>query len=388
MASADRNEKTGLVLTGGAARAAYQVGVLKAVARLLPPGITSPFPVISGTSAGAINAATLAVYADDFNKGVRRLNMVWSNFEVGHVFRADTLGLMKSGLHWMTALAFGGLGRYNPVALLDRSPLQALLEKHLDLGRIQYVIDNGYLDALSITASGYTSGQSISFYQAAAGIEPWRRVRRIGVPTVIELSHLMASSAIPFLFKAERINREFFGDGSMRQSAPLSPALHTGAERLLVIGVNNQQTDEKRIEVDEYPSMAKIGGHVLNSIFLDSLDMDLERLQRINSTVSQAGQGRLTRPKLALKQIDALVISPSQDLGEIASRHILRLPRPLRFLLRGIGAINKDDSSVVSYLMFDQAYCRELISLGYADAMQKRQQLKEFLSVPRLVKKG
>lgn len=380
MASADRNGKTGLVLTGGAARAAYQVGVLKAVARLLPAGIPNPFPVISGTSAGAINAATLAVYADDFNKGVRRLNMVWRNFEVGHVFRADAPGLMKSGLHWMTALAVGGLGRYNPVALLDRAPLRDLLEKHLDLGRIQYGIDNGYLDALSITASGYTSGQSISFYQAAKAIEPWQRVRRIGVPTVIELSHLMASSAIPFLFKAERINREFFGDGSMRQSAPLSPALHTGAERLLVIGVHKQQPDNKRIEVDQYPSMAKIGGHVLNSIFLDSLDMDLERLLRINSTVSQAGKGRLTRPKLALKKIEALVISPSQDLGEIASRHICRLPRSLRFFLRGIGAINKDDGSFVSYLLFDRDYCRELISLGYADAMQKRRQLEQFLA--------
>lgn len=380
MASVNNRGKAGLVLSGGAARAAYQVGVLKAVSSLLPAGTPNPFPVISGTSAGAINAATLAVYANDFSKGVRRLNMVWRDFEVGHVFRADTLGLLKAGAHWMAALTFGGLGKYNPVSLLDRAPLRKLLETYLDCSQIRFAIDNGFLDAISITASGYTSGESVSFYQGAPGIKPWRRAHRIGVPATIGYEHLMASSAIPFLFRAERINREYFGDGSMRQSAPLSPALHLGAERLLVIGVHKREPDGERVTVHEYPSMAKVGGHVLNSIFLDSLDTDLERLQRINNTVAVASKGRLTKPKLGLKKIDALVIEPSKDLGEIASHHIKRLPRPLRFLLRGIGATSKDDSSFISYLMFDRDYCRELISLGYADAMLKRKELKDFLS--------
>lgn len=380
MATSRKKIKTGLVLTGGGARAAYQVGVLKAVAKLLPAGSGNPFAIISGTSAGAINAATLAIHASDFQKGVRRLNMVWRNFEVGHVFRADTLGILKAGMHWMAALSFGGLGRFNPVSLLDRAPLLALLQNHLDCTQIQGGIDQGYLDALSITVSGYSSGESVSFYQGLPGIRPWRRARRIGAPSEICLQHLMASSAIPFLFKAERINREYFGDGSMRQNAPLSPAIHLGAERLLVIGVHKESPEPDRTKVVEYPSMAQIAGHVLNSIFLDSLDGDLERLLRINATVERANKGRLTKSKIGLKNIDALVISPSRDLGEIAGEHIQRLPRPLRFLLRGIGAINRDDSSFVSYLMFDRDYCRELISLGYADAMRKKTLIREWVN--------
>lgn len=379
MASSRNKGKTGLVLTGGGARAAYQVGVLKAVAKLLPANSPNPFAIISGTSAGAINAATLAIHASDFQKGVRRLNMVWRNFEVGHVFRADTLGILKAGLHWLTALMFGGLGRFNPVSLLDRAPLLKLLQKHLDCTRIQGGIDQGYLDALSITVSGYTSGESVSFYQGLSSYQPWRRARRIGAPSEICLQHLMASSAIPFLFKAERINREYFGDGSMRQNAPLSPAIHLGAERLLVIGVHKEGSEPDRKQMADYPSMAQIAGHVLNSIFLDSLDGDLERLSRINATVERANKGRLMKSDIGLKKIDALVISPSRDLGEIAGEHIQRLPRPLRFLLRGIGAINRNDSSFVSYLMFDRAYCRELISLGYADAMRKKEQLREMV---------
>jgi len=378
MASSDKKKKTGLVLTGGGARAAYQVGVLKAVCRFLPAA-RNPFNVISGTSAGAINAATLAINAADFHRGVRRLNMVWRNFEVNHVFRADTWGLIRTGMHWMAALTFGGLGRHNPESLLDREPLLKLLQEHLDFSQIQQAIERGDLDALSITASGYNSGQSVSFFQGQPGLQNWHRVRRLGVAAEIGIPHLMASSAIPFLFRAEHINREYFGDGSMRQTAPLSAALHLGSDRLLVIGVNNEHSPEERKSAALYPSLAKIAGHVLNSIFLDSLDADIERLHRINQTLQQANKGRLTRPKIGLRHVDALVISPSQDIGAIANQFIHRLPRPLRLLLRGIGAINNDDSSFVSYLMFDRTFCRELISLGYADAMQKKEELQGFL---------
>ena len=378
MASSDKKKKTGLVLTGGGARAAYQVGVLKAVCRFLPAA-HNPFHIISGTSAGAINAATLAINASDFHRGVRRLNMVWRNFEVHHVFRADTWGLFKTGMHWMAALTFGGLGRHNPESLLDRKPLLKLLQEHLDFSQIQRAIDDGYLDALSITASGYNSGQSISFFQGLPELQNWHRVRRHGVPAEIGIPHLMASSAIPFLFKAERINREYYGDGSMRQTAPMSSTLHLGADRLLVIGVNNERPPEERKAVVSYPSLAKIAGHVLNSIFLDSLDADIERLHRINQTLQRANKGRITKPNIGLRHVDALVISPSQDIGVIANQFIHRLPRPLRLLLRGVGAINNDDSSFVSYLMFDRTFCRELISLGYADAMQKKEELQGFL---------
>ena len=378
MAASGKKRKTGLVLTGGGARAAYQVGVLKAVCRFLPAA-HNPFQIISGTSAGAINAATLAINAADFHHGVRLLNMVWRNFEVSHVFRADTLGLLKTGMHWMTALTFGGIGKYNPESLLDRAPLLKLLNEQLDCSKIQQSIDGGFLDAISITASGYDSGQSISFFQGLPHLKHWHRVRRLGVPAEIGISHLMASSAIPFLFKAERINREYFGDGSMRQTAPLSAALHLGSDRLLVIGVNSERPVDERKTAVTYPSLAKIAGHVLNSIFLDSLDADIERLHRINQTLQRANKGRLTRPNIGLHHVDALVISPSQDIGAIANKYIQRLPRPLRLLLRGLGAINNDDSSFVSYLMFDRAFCRELISLGYADAMHKKEELQGFL---------
>lgn len=369
--------KIALVLSGGGARAAYQVGVLKAVARLMPADTPLPFRILCGTSAGAINAATLAVYAHDFQKGVRRLNMVWRGFRVGHVFRADTPGILKSGLHWMTALLVGGLGRFNPVSLLDRTPLRKLLQQHLDCSQIQVAINAGFLDAISITASGFTTGQSVAFFQGRKESRGWARARRIGVPATIEIDHLMASSAIPFLFRAVKINREYFGDGSMRQGAPLSPAIHLGAQKLLVVGVHTERPESERHKVETYPSMAQIGGHVLNSIFLDSLDGDLERLERINETVDHVGLRRVRN--VGLHKVEALVISPSKDLGAMASAHISRLPRPLRYLLRGIGAINKDDSSFVSYLMFDAAYCRELISLGYADAMRKKEELSKFL---------
>lgn len=372
--------KTALVMTGGGARAAYQVGVLKAVCELMPEGSGNPFAILCGTSAGAINAATLAVYARQFRRGVRRLNRVWRNFHVDHVFKADPKSILVSGARWL--LALGGFGKRKATYLLDREPLAKLLGSYLVFEDIQSAIDAGALHALSISASGYSSGESVSFYQGVDGLVPWRRARRIGIRSRIELNHLMASSAIPFLFKATRIHREFFGDGSMRQSAPISPALHLGADRVLVIGVHKEESSGPvRMEAGGYPSPAQIVSHILNSIFLDSLDADLERLQRINKTlhtISSAGNAG----DIPLREVDVLVVSPSEDLGEIAQHHAHHLPRTLRFFLRGIGAMKKDSgSSLTSYLLFEKSYCQELISLGYADAMLKKEELKAFLRI-------
>ncbi len=372
----------GLILSGGGARAAYQVGVLKAIAELLPPEAPNPFPVICGTSAGAINATALAIYAGRFHGAVRRLNYVWRNFHAGHVYRADALGILRTGLHWLAALLFGGLGRYNPRALLDRAPLRALLEEYLPCERIQDAIDAGVLRALSITCYGYSSGESVTFYQGVATLSPWKRVRRVGCPSNITIDHLMASSAIPFVFAAERIHREFFGDGTMRQSAPISPALHLGAERVLVIGVREaQEGHAPRVRAAQYPSLAQIAAHVLNSIFLDSLDADLERLTRINRTLGLIPPERLHEGEIRLRPVDALVIAPSEDLEKIAARHAHHLPRPVRYLLRGVGAFNRNDTNLVSYLLFEKPYTRELIALGYADAMQRRETIAEFLGI-------
>ncbi|MBI3570364.1 MAG: patatin-like phospholipase family protein [Gammaproteobacteria bacterium] len=379
---ADR-PRIGLVLAGGGARAAYQVGVLKAIAEMLPRESPNPFPILCGSSAGAINATTLAIYATRFQEGVRRLAYVWRNFNVHQVFRADAPGVLANGARWMAAMILGGLGRHNPRALLDRAPLRRLLQQTMPCARIQGSIDAGALYALSVTASGYGTGQSVTFFQGVSSLAAWRRSRRVGSAANITIDHLMASSAIPFIFSAVKINREYFGDGSMRQIAPISPALHLGAERVLVVGVRHESlVTSVRADVDEYPSLAQIAGHVLNSIFLDSLEADLERLQRINKTISLISTDQLREGGVTLRSVDVLVIAPSADLEKIAARHAHHLPRTIRFLLRGLGAFNRHGSNLVSYLLFEKPFCRELIDLGYKDAMHRKEEILRFLEMP------
>jgi NTE family protein len=373
--------KTGLILTGGGARAAYQVGVLRAVAEVLPRGSGSPFPILCGTSAGAINAAALACNAGNFRKGVRDLLQVWRSFEVAQVYRADPWGIAATGARWLAAMMLGGLGRSNPASLLDNAPLRAMLESRFAFERLSEHIAAGDLYALAINATGYTSGQSVTFFEAAASAEPWTRARRLGAPTSIGIDHLMASSAIPFVFPAVRIHREFFGDGSMRQIAPVSPALHLGADRVLVVAVGRLAKGAlPRQPSSDYPSMAQIAGHVLSSIFLDSLEVDLERLQRINRTVGVMPPDLRARHGVTLKHVETFVIAPSEDIEPIAARFAHRLPRTVRFFLRGIGATRSSGSNLLSYLLFDRAYCRALIRLGYRDAMARRDELSAFVN--------
>ena len=370
---------TALILAGGGARAAYQVGVLKALAKMRAPDSANPFPIICGASAGAINATALAIYAGNFQEAVARILRVWSHFSVDQVFRADFLGLSKSAAHWLAAMMLGGLGRYNPASLLDREPLSELLHKHLPCDLIEASLKTGALQALSVTASGYTSGQSVTFYQSRERIPPWSRARRVGCPAQITIDHLMASSAIPLVFKAVKINREYFGDGSMRLMAPISPALHLGADRVLVIGLSSERNEPHRREMTlEYPSMAQIAGHVLNSIFLDSMEVDIERVERINRTLELLSRRQLSSGNVNLRPVDVLVVSPSRDIGRIASSHAHRLPPALRFFLRGIGARGAKGTSLLSYLMFERAYCRELIALGYNDALHRKKEILAF----------
>ena len=373
-------QKIGLILTGGGARAAYQVGVLKALAEFMPYRSRVPFDVVCGTSAGALNAITLVVNARHFRKGVRYMLNIWNNARVEDIYRSDVLGVLGNSGRWMFGLLLSVMGsnRLNRVSLLDNRPMRTFLERALPCELIQTHIDDGLIHAVSVTASGYGSGQSVTFYQGAPEIKPWRRARRVGFPTQLETEHLLASSAIPFLFPAVHVNREFFGDGSMRQIAPISSALHLGAERVLVVGVGHGSSaeDEKRIKIDSYPSLAEISGHALDSIFIDGLEVDLERLHRINNTISAIPvefHGRVP-----LRHVEALVITPSQPLEKIAERHVSRLPWTIRVLLRLLGVRRGGGANLVSYLLFEKHYCRALIDLGYQDAFKRRDEILQF----------
>jgi NTE family protein len=371
--------KVGLVLSGGGARAAYQVGVLRALAEFLPAHVRAPFPIICGTSAGAVNAAVLAEHGSDFREGVRRLLAYWRQFHAGQVYRADVAGVFRNSGRWFRSALAGGGDRVRPVSLLDNTPLRELLCRRVDFSKIQHAIDAGDLLALAVTASGYASGESVTFFQGAPHLTGWRRARRVGVPMAIGVDHLMASSALPFIFPPVHIHREYFGDGTMRQVAPVSPALHLGADRVLVIGVGHAIERRERLKAGDYPSLAQIAGHALNSIFLDSLEMDLERMQRINSLLELIPPARLIAAGLDMRQVDFRVLTPSEELERIAGQHVGALPRPVRVLLHTVGALRSSGSNLVSYLLFEKPFCRALINLGYHDTLQRKDDLLEFL---------
>jgi NTE family protein len=374
--------RVAVVLTGGGARAAYQVGVLRAIADMVPRTAGNPFPIICGTSAGAVNAVGIAADAASYRRAVLRLQAVWKNFHADQVYRSDLPGVLRNSGKWLAAAVTGGL-HHEPVSLLDNAPLARLLAERVDFAALRHAIDSNLLYALAINCSGYTSGQSVTFYQGASDISPWKRARRLGVPTAIGVEHLLASSALPFIFPAVRIHREYFGDGSMRQLAPISPALHLGADRVLVVSVGRQAAvvpaAAEREKSPGFPTLAQIAGHALNSIFLDSMEVDLERLQRINRTLSMVPPDVLARDRSGLRHVDAMLVAPSEDIDKIALRHAQSLPRTIRLLFRSVGATERGGATLLSYLLFERAFCRELIALGYKDAMARRDNLRGFL---------
>jgi len=386
---------TGLVLSGGGARAAYQVGVLSAISRLRREGLPAlrgnPFGVICGTSAGAINAAALACHADHFDAAVDALAAVWRNFRAEQVYRADSLGVIRSGAQWLTMLSVGWVlarwRRARPRSLLDNEPLGALLSQAVAWERLPTMLRRRHVQALAVTASSYTSGDHVTFYQTAAAIPPWSRSQRAAVPAQLDHRHLLASSAIPFVFPAAEIGREdrleWFGDGSMRQTAPISPAIHLGAQRVLIIGAGRMhEPPGRRAPNTGYPSLAQVAGHALSGIFLDALAVDVERLERINRTLALLPAD--TRHATPLRQIEALVIAPSQRVDDIAARHQASLPAPVRALLRGAGVSGQGadarGAALASYLLFESDYTRELMALGEADTLARRDEVLAFLA--------
>ena len=382
--------KTALVLPGGGARGAFQVGVLKAIAELLPKGTPNPFGVISGTSAGAVNSVVLASKARRFKLAIAELERVWGAFRCHHVYRTDHWTMLKSSAHWMTALALGGLLVGMPRSLLDNSPLRSLLSRNVRFPRIAHAIDNGWVEALAVTAAGYGSARSIAFFEAAEQHGEWSRTRRHGKATRINLDHVMASVAVPMVFPPVRIGAEYFGDGAMRQATPLSPAVHLGADRILVIGIRDEKLVEPSTDPrkpDPFPSFAQIAGYMLDTLFMDGLYSDLERLTRVNQLLDSVPEGRDRGRFSSMRPIDTMLIVPSEDLREVASRYQQELPLAIRMLLRGVGGKSSGESRLLSFLLFERAYTEELIRLGYRDAMQVKDELLAFATgepVPRL----
>lgn len=381
----------GLILMGGGARAAYQAGVLDGLREILEeagwPALRNPYTVVCGTSAGAINAAVLAAGCDDPGGAVRAITRTWSTLHASDVYRTDARGALGNAAHWLGALTLGWIVRSRPRSLFDNAPLAGLLHRLFDPRRVALHLERGILRALAITTSSYTSGQHVTYFQSAQPIAPWARMQRLACPATLSVDHLLASSAIPFVFPAVPLaldgRREFFGDGSMRQLAPISPAIHLGADRVLVIGAGQIEPGTPRSQHTGsqflYPSLAQVAGHALSSIFLDGLAYDVERLTRINGTL------RLITPAdralSPLRPIGVLAITPSRRLDSLAAGLGDALPRTIRTILRLTGATERRSAALLSYLLFEPVYTTRLIELGRTDVHARRAEVLSFFGL-------
>ncbi len=400
-----RTTPAALILMGGGARAAYQVGVLKAVAALLrdarrglDPGLAqghNPFLILVGTSAGAINATALASRSENFQDAVAQLVSVWENFHADQVYRSDLLGVVRSGARWLSLLSLGWMVRRSlrsrPRSLLDNEPLRELLTRMIDYSRIDLALERGHLRALAVGASSYSSGRHVTFYQSIGDQDIPSKLQRMSVRAKIGVPHLLASSAIPLVFPAVPLDLsdtraggvEYFGDGAMRQLSPTSPAIHLGAERVMVVGVGQPGNPGvlPHFDAAAYPSLAQVAGHALSTIFLDALATDVERLEKINQIVNSLPHS--ARQAANLRSIETLTISPSQRLDGIAMEYQKCLPGPIRALLEGIGTHRSSGAGLASYLLFEAPYTRALIDLGYRDALERRDAVLAFLTERR-----
>ncbi|MGA8873985.1 MAG: patatin-like phospholipase family protein [Candidatus Korobacteraceae bacterium] len=376
----------GLAMTGGGARGAYQAGVLKRIGEISRVEKGSPFPIIGGASAGAINGSALAAGSDNFFLVTKVLSELWASLKPSDVFRCDLISQAHNSLIWIMDLSFGGaFGGGNARSLLDASPLRYFLKKHLDCNRIQENIKRGHLYALAISATNYSSGKSYLFIQGAKGHPMWNRSRRVTLATKITVEHVCASAAIPLVFQPVRLETAkgtaFFGDGCLRLQQPLSPLIRLGAEKILAIGVRCEKLEHQEESSDQKdPSLAQVMGVLFNVMFLDHLATDVEHLERLNQLL-QTGQISQSGLELCekMRPLTVLQITPSVDLTEIARHHQRDMPYLIQYFVNSLGRDAASCSDLMSYLLFTPKYTRELINLGYHDADERIDEIEDYL---------
>ena len=379
---ADSTAKTALIMPGGGARAAYQVGVLKALAEITDNKIEKPFPILCGTSAGALNAVALACCEGSFQEACQRLEDLWRELQIEHVYRSDWGDMLRNSWRLFLSLINSGVAVGRPVALLDNLPLKQLLREKIDFSGIGRNLQNNKLFAVSVTAMNYTESGSVSFYQGGPENAEWQRWRRRGIPTPLQLRHLLASTAIPTIFPPQRIGRNYYGDGALRQLAPISPALHLGAENVLIISTTGHKREyEKPYRRVHSPAFGQIIGHLLNSAFVDSLETDIELLEQINDLLKLTNIETKNQEGRPLQPVNIQVISPSEDIDNLAEEYTAGLPASIRTFLRISGANTSDGGiNIASYLLFTRDFCQRLIDLGYKDGHDQADEVLSLLT--------
>ncbi|KDM90147.1 patatin-like phospholipase family protein [Photobacterium galatheae] len=367
--------KISLLLSGGGARAAYQVGVLKAISEWYPRNHHSPFDIYCGTSAGAINATAIACYASCFRLGVKKLEWIWARLHSRRVFRSSTFGITQHLLHQLLARLQAPYHPRPPFGLLDNRPLRQLLNQANNYARLEHQILAGNLHGISVTTSSYKSGKTISFFQGQQSIEPWTHSTSKGRRSLINTEHLLASSAIPFVFPASRIGQAYYGDGSIHQLTPLRPSMKMGADKILIIDLINQRLKPR--DPTQAPGLGMLTGHLMDTIFSDTMAAELEHLEYTNNLLHKLPEAE--RETMATKAVETLHLFPSQSFEPLAQAFYHHMPLATRSLMRLLGISPKDDSALTSYILFEPNYIHALIHLGYVDAQEREGELRSFL---------
>ena len=370
-------KKVAIVLSGGGARGAYQAGVMQAISEILESE-NAKISVLTGASAGAISASFLASHWENPRLAAQKLGELWSGIHAENVYKTDAFSIGKIGLKWVLDTTLGSFHKKKMArSLLNTDPLRKLIGENISLEKISSNLEQGHLESLSVTAMDYASATSVSFVQAAKAVPMWDRFRRRGEQTQITVDHVLGSSAIPLFFPPVQIGSRFFGDGCVRNTAPVSSAIHLGAEKVIVVSVRRPDSLAPPIAKDYEPTIARVLGVIMNALLLDAIDLDMERLERINHTLENIESSKLE--SMNLRKIEYFWIRPSLDIGLLASGQFERMPPVIRYLLGGLGS-SRESSEITSYLLFEPEFCKKLVATGYQDTIGRSAELKAFLN--------